>query len=160
MSTSAVLVQSPSVDFATLLGLCQQALGRSLCEKIDASPIKRSDTERYLASLAEMGHGNVLLHASYSVLIAADEREMLDILAVCGMPFVVSDTLMRGVQVAVVTGTLQQWRDAVKAGSTAAHGRGVREFFNHVMGFFDASVWQDFDQHPLPDNTLYLTYKR
>jgi hypothetical protein len=85
---------------------------------------------------------------------------MLDILSVCGMPFVVEDTTERGVQLAIITGTLQQWRDAVKSGSARERERTVRAFFNHLMGFFDTSVWQDFDSHSLPNKTLYLTYKR
>jgi len=96
----------------------------------------------------------------YSLLVIADDCEMLDILSICSMPFVIQETSQRGVQLAVISGTLQQWRDAVKAGSAREYTRDVRAFFNHLMSLFDASVWQDFDRQQLPDKTLYLTYKK
>ena len=98
------------------------------------------------------------------VLVAADERDMLDILQVAsGMPFVVTDTQMRGVQLAVITGNLAQWRDAVKTGCARESEFNIRACFNRLMDVFKAvglDVWKECESHPLPDRTLYLTYKR
>jgi hypothetical protein len=164
MSANGLIIQQPSVDFGTFLALAQQALGFSPSAKIDACPVERSDAERFLACLAEMKHENVTpnltAHVSYSVLVIADDHDMLDILSVCGMPFVAQDTTERGVQLAVITGTQQQWRDAVKSGSARERAHTVRAFFNHLMSLFDASMCKDYDSHTLPDKTRYLTYKR
>jgi hypothetical protein len=167
MNADAVIIQMPSTDFQTLLGLSQPALGRSLAEEADASSIDLSDTERFLACLASLQCGPItsrlFAHVSFSLLVAAEERDMLDILQVAGMPFALGETLQRGTQLAVVTGTLAQWRAAVEAGSVKDSQANIRAFFNRVQGLFEArriGAWKDFDQHQLPDRTLYLTHKR
>jgi len=167
MTPSVVLITKPICDFETFLGLSQQALGYSPSETIDASPVERSEAERFLACLAAMQNHTdwtrVLAHASFGVLVAADERDMLGILQLAGMPFVVTDTQVRGVQLAVITGTLAQWRDAVKTGCAKDSDLNVRACFNRLMDVFKVvglDAWKDCDSHSLPDKTLYLTYKR
>ena len=89
---------------------------------------------------------------------------MLDILQVsAGMPFVVTETVIRGTQLAVLTGTLAQWRDAVKSGSARESEFNIRAFYNRVMALFETAglnVWKDFENHPLQDQTFYLEDKR
>ncbi|MGA2061684.1 MAG: hypothetical protein ABSG67_14460 [Thermoguttaceae bacterium] len=173
MIPSAVLIQTPNVDFATFLGLCQQALGRNPAATVDASPLERSDAERFLACLAALRDRNasvglapnLLTHVSVSILAAADDRDMLDILqASTTMPFVATDTLMHGVQLAVITGTLAQWRDAVKSGCSKNNTPNMRVFFNRVMSLFESAglggIWKDFESRPLRDQTFYLEDKR
>ena len=170
MRTSAVLIQTPAIDFDTFLGLSQEALGYSPSEGVDASPVDRSNAERFLACLASLRSRKssavtgLLTHVSFSVLAAAGERDMLDILqAVSGMPFVVADTVVRGVQLAVITGTLAQWKNAVASGSAHDSQVDVRAFFNVVLGLFEAAgmnVWKDFENYPLHDHTFYLEDKR
>ena len=61
---------------------------------------------------------SLLTHASFSVYVAADDCDMLDILqSSAGMPFVMANTMANNVKIAVITGTLAQWRDAVTSGS-------------------------------------------
>ncbi len=172
MTPNAVLVQVPSIDFGTFLGLSQQALGYSPADEVDANPLERSDAEKFLTCLAALREQHAAIgflpsllgHVSFSILAAADDRDMLDILqAASGMHFVVADTLHRGVQLAVITGTLAQWRDAVATGSARDTEFNVRAFFNRVMTLFEAAglnVWRDFDHHTLPDRTYYLEDKR
>lgn len=165
MIPSALLITKPIVDFDTFLAASQQALGRSLSREIDASLIKRSDVEKFIGCLAALRGVSIglLEHVSFSVLIAANDRDMLDILQIASMPFVVADTLSRGIQLAVVTGSLAQWKVAVKIGSNKKVEFNVRAFFNRVMSIFQAAgvdVWKDCEVHQLPDKTLLLEDKR
>jgi hypothetical protein len=172
MTPTAVLIQQPAIDFTTLIAATHQALGYSIASAADASRRHLSDAERFLSCLAAMQDSrataglrpNLLAHVTFSVLVAADERDLLDMLEACsGMPFVVADTLVRGVQVAVVTGSLSQWRDAVKSGCTANAQASVRAGFNKVMAIFEQAglnVWTDFNKRPLADRTLLLEDKR
>jgi hypothetical protein len=173
MIPDALLIQTPALDFGTFLGLSQQALGYSPAATADASALQHCDAERFLTCLAALRDQrasvglapHLLTHVSFSVLVAAADRDMLDILQVsAGMPFVVTDTLMRGVQWAVITGTLAQWRDAVKSGASRKSGLNVRACFNRVMALFESSglggVWKDYESHPLHDRTFYLEDKR
>lgn len=172
MTPDALLIQTPAIDFATFLGLSQQALGYNPAAAADASPLERSDAERFLTCLAALRDRrasaglapHLLTHVSFSVLVAADDRDMLDILQVAaGMPFVVTDTLVRGIQLAVITGTLAQWQNAVESGCARESELNVRAFFNRVTTLFETAglnVWKDFESHPLQDRTFYLEDKR
>jgi hypothetical protein len=94
----------------------------------------------------------------------ADERDLVDILeAAAGLPVVTSETLARNVMLAILTGTLAQWRDAVVSGSTRTAEYNVRQTFCQIMALFEQAglgkVWKDYQPKPLDDNTFFLEYK-
>ncbi len=168
MNPSAILISAPSIDFRTFIGLSHQALGRSLAASSDACRRELSDAERFLSCLAAMRDEkapvglspHLLQHVSFSAFIAADERDMLAILQLCaGLPFVAVETIVRGVQAAVVTGTLSQWKDAVVSGCRKEVATPVRHCFNKLHGLFIAAglhVWQDFTPRGTSDQTFLL----
>jgi hypothetical protein len=133
-------------------------LGYSPSAKADASRRELHDAEKFMSCLAAMKDENapaglsphLLTHVSFSVLVLADERDMQDILEYCsGMPFVITDTIARNVQAAVVTGTLAQWRDAVISGCQPAVEPTVRALFNQILSLFETvnlSVWKDCER--------------
>jgi len=168
MMPDAVLIQVPSIDFRTFIGLSHKVLGRSPAAPSDACRRQLSDAERFLSCLAAMRDErapvglspHLLKHVSFSAFIGADERDMLDILQLCaGMSFVVVETIVRGVQAAVVTGTLSQWRDAVVSGCGKGVPTPVRHCFNKLHGLFTAAglnVWGDYSPRSAPDQTFLL----
>lgn len=172
MKPSVAIIHEPSIDFATLLGVAQQALGYSPGAKADQVRRDMPDGERFISILSAFHDAaapagltpNLLSHVSYSVLIGADERDLIDIAeAADGISMVCADTIARGVMLAVLTGTLSQWRDAVKTGSVAAANHNVRSAFNDIMRQFDErglSVWKDQVSKPLADHTFLLEDKR
>ena len=172
MKADAVLINKPCIDFKTLLGLSFHALGYSVTEKSDNGLLDVSDTERFISALAAIRDPkapaglipHLLTHVSFSVFLACEERDMIDVLqSAAGMSFVVADTVARGVQVAVISGTLAQWRDAVSNGSTLATEGEVRLCFNRIHSLFEGAgldVWTDFRVRPAPDKTFYLEDKR
>jgi len=167
MMPDAVLIQVPSIDFRTFVGLSHKVLGRSPAASSDACRRELSDAERFLSCLAAMRDErapvglspHLLKHVSFSAFIGADERDMLEILQLAGMPFVVVETIVRSVQAAVVTGTLSQWRDAVVSGCSKGVPTPVRHCFNKLHGLFIASglnVWGDYTPRSTPDQTFLL----
>ncbi len=172
MKPEAFLVQIPSFDFQTLLGLGQKVFDRHLGEATDACRRQLSPSERFLSCLAAMRDPkapvglppHLLAHVTFSVFIGADQEDMLDILERCpGMPAVVAETTIRGVQAAVVTGTLAQWREAVKAGSNPKVAATVRHGFNRIYDQFyiqGLDVWGESIIRPAADQTFYLEDKR
>jgi hypothetical protein len=171
MLPNAVLIQQPAIDFTTFLGVSTQALGRSPSSQADASQRQLHDTEKFLSCLAAMKDQNapvgvsphLLAHVSFSVLIMSDERDMQDILELCsGMPFVITDTIARSVQAAVVTGNLAQWRDAVLSGCQTHVEATVRALFNRILSLFESvnlNVWKDCERKPAGP-TFLLTDQR
>jgi hypothetical protein len=76
---------------------------------------------------------------------------------------VIADTIDGQIQIGVVTGSLGQWRDAVKSGSEPSAELAVRQCFNKVYLLFkaaDLDVWTDFRAKSAPDQTFYLEDKR
>jgi hypothetical protein len=172
MSASAVLIVQPNIDFETFLSLAHKVLGYSPSTNVDQSRLDHSDAERFISCLAALRDPsapagitpNLLGHVAYSVLVLTDERDLIDILeAASGLHAVTADTTVRGVMLAVVSGTLAQWRDAVASGATPAADCNVRALFCHIMSLFEEAglgkVWKDYQTKPLEDNTFYLEFK-
>lgn len=149
----ARLINQPSIDFATFLGIANEALGYSPAGKSDASARKLSDAEKFLSCLEALHnpkaapglYPHLLNHVSFSVLIAADERDLLDILsAASGMSFVTTETRARGIQLCVVSGSLAQWRSAV-IGGTQVRGE-CQALYCKILTLFEQAglnVWKD-----------------
>ena len=173
MQAIAVLIQQPSIDFSTFLAVSHEMFGRSISSAADASHKQLNDTEKFLTCLAAMKDRNVpvslpphlLTHVSFSVLLASNERDILDVMEYCSsMPFTTAETVARGVDAAVVTGTLAQWKNAVVAGCSPDVEPSVRFLFNKILSIFEAanlSVWGDCTRKTnRDDNTLLLEDKR
>lgn len=172
MLPAAVIIQRPSVDMPTFIGISNKILGRSPAAAADACPRKLSEAERFLSCLAALRDSktraglqpNLLTHVMFSLFLVADERDILDIIAcAAGMPTVFTETLVRGTVAAVVTGTLGQWRDAVKAGSSPDAEFNIRHCFNQIYGLFIAeglNLWNEFKQRSGPEHTFFLEDKR
>lgn len=166
MPVDAVLIQQPAIDFATFLGLTHTALGYSPASASDATRRPMSDAERFISCLEALRDPkataglrlNLLTHVSFSVLIAADERDVVEILeCAAGMPFVGTETVRRDVRILVVTGTLAQWRDAVVTGSNAKGA--AQACYCKIMGLFEAAglnVWSDCKKKQTADPRLFL----
>ncbi len=168
MNALAVLIQSPSIDFAKFLSVSREMFGYSPSASADASHKQLSDSERFLSCLAAMKDRNapvalpphLLAHVSFSILVATSERDLMDVLECCSsMPFTTADTVIRGVQTAVITGTLSQWKTAIIAGCSEYTEPTVRHLFNKMLGLFEAAnlnVWNDCIKRESRDNTLLL----
>jgi hypothetical protein len=169
MQALVLLIQQPSIDFAKLLATSHDMFGYSISAASDASHKRLSDSERFLSCLSAMKNQNapvglpphLLSHVSFSILIATDDRDLMDILECCSsMTFTTADTVVRGVQAAVVTGTLLQWKTAVLSGCHEITEPSVRFLFNKILAQFEAAnlgVWSDCTRKThREDNTLLL----
>jgi len=166
MPVEAVLITSPAIDFDTLLSLTHKALGYNIAGAADASHRKMADPEKFLSCLAgfkdqsaEMTT-NLLSHVSFGVLVAADERDLLDILDIAsGMSFVRSLTVPN-LEILVISGALSQWRDAVVCGTNEAAPPTVRTCYSKILLLFDraglTTVWSDFERRTAPDHNGFL----
>jgi hypothetical protein len=164
----AVLIQQPNVDFSTFLATAHEMFGYSPSAASDAINKQLSDSERFLSCLSAMKDQNaivglpphLLAHVSFSVLLAANERDILDVLEYCStMAFTTAETVARGVDAAVITGTLSQWKDAVVAGCSPQVEASVRVLFNKILSLFESqnlSVWGNCSRKTHQDNTLLL----
>lgn len=170
MNCGCLLITTPNVDFNQFLTAGHKMTGRSLAEAADRKP-NITDTEKFLSCLSILNGDNgaglsprLLNHVSFSMLVWADERDMLDIFQLSsGMPFVVTETVARGIQAGVVSGTLAQWRDGIASGLRLDVQEGVRTAFAKMHACFEqcglAALWSDFSRKATPTG-YYLELKR
>ncbi len=168
MQPEIFIIQRPDIDFPTYLGIALKVLGRSPASAADSSQRQLTDASRFLSCLSAMRNSEAevglnpkfLSHVMYSVLIVADEPDVLDIMECAGgMPFVTVETIVRGVLMVIMSGSLAQWKSAVIAGSTPDMTPGVRHAFNRIQTQFQSegiSLWMDFRQRQATDNVTYL----
>ncbi len=168
MLPNSTFVAKPDVSFPVLLQVCDEVLNHKVTSGVDSTPKKLSDTEKFLSILAALRDAtapaglppNLLTHVSFSVLTVADEADMMDILEACsGMPFTYSETKVRNILIAIVTGTMQQWRDAIVTGTKHSVPT-VRGGFNQLHDLFVqaglCSIWSSYEQKPQDDGTYQL----
>ena len=170
VNAHVALIQTPDVDFDSLIAVAHQALGYNPASKADGDSRDLSISERYLSCLASLRDrdapvgllNGLLKHVSFSVLFGADERDMRDILECCSaMPSVSVDSVFRGTMLSVVTGTLVDWRDAVIAGVAKENNPRVRSYFCEVQTIFESigiAVWKDY--HKKYTGRLYFLEHR
>jgi hypothetical protein len=67
------------------------------------------------------------------------------------------ETTIAGVNLAVLSGTLGQWKEAVAAGTSENTPPTVRTCYTKILLLFDraglTSVWSNFERRPAPDRS-------
>lgn len=144
MNPGVGLILLTRMDLSQSLPIMREMLGYSPAKAADAVTIPLSEVVHQLACIAAfkdeqaapsvraaVSHLN-LFHAGF--LIAADERDIVEILEIAAMPFTCTETMARGIDAAVISGSLARWRDAVKLAchSKTRASRGARYVFNAV----------------------------
>jgi len=165
---TSIFIAQPNVSFDILLKACADTLDHKVTESIDNTLKQLSDSEKYLSILAAIRDANasvnltpnLLTHITFSVLTVATDVDMMDVLEACsGMAFTHAETKMRGGLIAVITGTMQQWRDAIITGSQHSQGI-IRGGFDQLHDLFIqaglGTVWNDYESQTQSDGTYKL----
>jgi hypothetical protein len=100
-----------------------------------------------------------LLH--YGCLFAANDIDMLPVLEVLGgMPIAVTDTKIRGVQAAIASGSLREWRTAALRGCRLEQPEFIRRVYDSIyMQFCSVGLTEAFavkNKKVLSDQTFTL----
>lgn len=144
MNPGVALILASKLDLSQFLPLSRDMLGYSPAKNADGAPIPLQELAHQLACIAafkdEQAASTVkaailqldMLYAGF--LIAADERDMVEILEIAAMPFTRTPTLARGIDAVIISGSLVQWRTAVKAAcNSRTHlSRDARHTFNSI----------------------------
>lgn len=171
MNPKCFLVTTPAVDLTAFSSVCQQVLGHSPLHAVARLTRELSLTEKYLRGLAALRDPNVtgslapnlLAHASVSVGVVATDEDVYDIVECCaGMTFVTAETTASHILLAIVSGTLAQWRSAVVSGCEGKKESSVRAGFNSIHSLLRGAtlnLWPDYCTREAHDHTLLLEYK-
>lgn len=166
MPVEVFLITTPAIDFNMFLSLTHEALGYNIAGEADASHRKMVDTEKFLSCLAVLKDrageitSDLLSHVSFTVLVVTDARHLFGILDVAsGMSFVRAMTAPNA-EIAVISGTLRQWRNAVASGTKETAPPTVRACYSKILLLFDRAgltfVWNNFDRRMALDHSGYI----
>jgi len=120
-------------DLDTFLPIAREALGHGVSARADAHSIC-DEMHNQLAIAGLVGGGQEDVERLYFVayLIAADERDMPEIIQVASMPHIATPSTTRGLTVAIISGSLPKWRDAVCRGCKTSVSQGTRHVYNLI----------------------------
>jgi hypothetical protein len=141
MIPNVLLISKPSIELPTFLSLCEEVLGYSPARSADRAGL--TGAPHLLACLTAFkdqdatptvkGGRDVYNLIHFTFVVAADETDMAPILeAMNGMPFALTETRIRGVQVALVTGSLLEWKQAILRGCRQDQPEFIRVCFDKI----------------------------
>jgi len=127
------LIMFSAFDMETFLPIARQALGHGVSAKADGqAPCEEVHNMMCVAGLinGEAVDVDHLYYAAY--LVACDERDMPDVLSLAGMPHISVDSSTRGLRVAIISGSLPDWRNALRKGCSDGCESSVRKVYNRI----------------------------
>jgi hypothetical protein len=169
MNADALLLLLPTMNTPSFLTLANEMLGYSPARAADSAGLKNQ--QHLLACLAAFRNQklpatvkaakDVYDLLNYGCLFASDDIDMAVILEVlCGMPFALTETKLRGVQAAIAVGSLRDWRTAIVRGCRQDQPEFVRRVYDKLYTqFCNAGLTDVFavkSRRTLPDNTFTL----
>ncbi len=165
MNPSALLVMQPQLNQGVFLTVCTDMLGQSPARDADTKGLKGiPHLISTLASFNKQPECDVYELLHFGCLIASDDRDMPEILeVVSGMQFALTETVLRGVQAIIVTGSLAQWVVAVLKGCRKDQTVQVRSCYDTVyLNFCQQGLGHIFKcvKRDLSDHTFYLTEEK
>jgi hypothetical protein len=160
MNPTGLIIQESEFN-ENFLTACYEVLGYSVAHKADVKGL--TGISRNLACLTAFrskesnNHQEIYDLLSVGCLILAEENDLPDILEISAMPFALTETKLRGINAAIVSGTLRKWKIAISRGCR-------QDVKSHVRMCYDAlylqfrSLGLDFNktQKYLNDNTFLL----
>ena len=167
MTPTGIIVQQSVLNTPTFLAACVELLGYSPARAADSQNLK--DTAHDLSCLSSFRARDANPGVKYAkeiyelitigVLVVADERDMPEILEVAGLPFALTETKVRGIQAALVSGTFANWRTVVPRGCSSDVPMPVRICYDtFYLQFRSIGLEAIFEksQRTLDDNTFLL----
>lgn len=150
-----------------------ELLGQAPTRGVDRCSSKLSDYAKYTASLAEFQAakeldpkqtlrrpGPYLRHTFYSILISETPSTVLRISE--DTDLAVLSTQIEKKRAAIVSGNLEQWRNAVIVCCDPAAGKTIRELFFDVKSMFDqlglSDLWFNYSTRQQKDGVPGLEY--
>lgn len=167
-----------SVAWTQFIKNTAELTGHSPTHSIDNSNLKLSDYARYLVTLGEFQSGkqqnpldvlrdndHLLRHLSFGFLISGTTSLIFRVMELTDLNVLTAKGVDKG-RVAVVTGTLEQWKKAIIAclSQKLIKNYELRWVFNECLNcFYSAGLRNIFDNYRkkgLEDQTFLLEYKR
>ncbi len=151
-------------DLAAYLPIAREALGHGVSGKADAASVC-DEIHNMMCTAGLFGGEAADVDHLYFVayIIACDERDMPDVLSLAGMPHISVESQVRGLRVAILSGSLPEWRNALRKGCGRGCGSEVRKVYNRVANDLTNRGLEGIigvvERKPQPDSTFLLEFK-
>lgn len=154
------------VDLKSFLAVVKHKLGRAL--KVDDQRYPLDHPLCYLLTLtdfkdvpSDIGNlGALLKHEHHTFIMTCTEREMTEVVLEAALAI----TITPDKELAILSGTLEQWRTTIINGSSESALDSVRIFANSVLLEFERmglkSLWTNYTKGYLKDGTFKLIEKK
>jgi hypothetical protein len=171
--TGVRLITVPSIDWENYLKDVAELTGHSPTSSIDRSIIKWKDLAKYLISLGEfkgdldpnssLRNSSLLSHLFFSFLIDTTASTMFKIMELTDLSVSAAVRKNPKGRIAVVSGNLKQWKDAVVSALRSKQNPDVLWIFKECHQVFCemglTAVWSDYRKIPVTELTYLLEYK-
>lgn len=174
MADRVVPIALSQVAFSDYLSVSTELLGRSPATGVDRCPAQLSNIAKYTASLCELQAGKVIdskealrsrgpwfRHSFYSFLILSSDSVVLRVAESTSLDLISAKAEDEG-RVAIFSGNLEDWRDAVIVCCAPSVPKRLRFLFNIIKQAFGTlgldDIWYDYRTEKHQDGTLYLRY--
>jgi len=173
VKSRVTFISGSIIKWDTFLKETTDLTGRSPTRGADASGLNLSDYARFIAALGEFrdgqvlnpidtlqAAGNILCHVYLSFLISGSSALIFRVGELTELSMSMAKLADNKGRVALVSGNLRQWKDAVvelcKVTQTRVVGNTVSGFFSKLGLQY---VFSDFNRKALPSGLFLLEYK-
>jgi len=175
MADQVIPITLSQVDWTNYLSVSKRLLGRSPATGVDNCPAQLSSISKYLASLAEFKLGRTsdvqsnlrrpgpwLRHFSLSFMVVSSTTTILFFAETTSLDVLSAPAAEDEGRVAILSGTLADWRDAVIICCNPDVPKRLRLLFNTIKRAFDQlglnDIWFEYRAKDLHDDTYCLEY--
>lgn len=175
MDPQAFPIAQSVINWGHYLTMMQKATGISLTRSLDRANMPADNLAAFIVTLNELkgdvdsaldalrNSGPFLHHLSVSFVVIAESQTMRDLLEGVDLHVTIGETLKSGVEIAVVSGNLSQWRNAVIDGCSEGTSYGLRALMGKCMLYFEQAglhhLWAFFKKTTMHDSTFKLLPK-
>jgi hypothetical protein len=128
------LIMFSAFDLDTFLPIARKARGKGVSADAITPEVRNM---LCVAGLIDGEATDVEDFYTLAYLIAVDERDVPEIVQMAGMPHVVTDTVARGIQALIITGSLPKWQRAAKMGCRSCTSPQTRKIYNMIYTDLD-----------------------
>lgn len=165
-----VPISSTIIDWKIFLQVAKQSIGRSVTAGLDSIGQPIGDVSSYIVALGEFDcedsnptttlkeAGALLRHVSLGFLVLNTyDSFLLEIATTSDIK------ILKQERCAVITGNLEEWRNAIINGCDERVSYDTRLFYDKCLLYFDrvglGHIWSKFQKEKIPDGTFRLVGK-
>lgn len=163
-------ISQTEINWAEYLGTLNDALNRSPTATIDSQSLEMNfSLSNYLSTLKEImkpgsdpfrDASSLLDHVHVSFIVITTKETMLQLITETRLNFTTTETKHNDYYLAVVSGTLSQWRTAVLNCCAEFVNTDIRQFGTMVLNVFEQTKIRQFldglTRVPMADGTVRL----